>query len=141
MNLRFGLDLVPVASVTQSVADQGQRYVERVYTTGEIADSRHAGRIVPRRLAERFVVKEATLKVLPVADEGIDFRAIELVCDGAGQLRVVLHGRAAEIAAEAGIDRLTVSITGDDRLAAAAVAAEVGGVGDADVALPEPTTR
>jgi holo-[acyl-carrier protein] synthase len=139
MNLRFGLDLVPVESVARSVADQGSRYVERIYTAAEIADSRSPHGIDARRLAERFAVKEATLKVLPAVDDGIDFRSIELVCDETGHPGVALHGRAAEIAAAAGIEYLAVSVTGDDRLAAAVVAAEVAGTdattATADVAL------
>ncbi len=128
-NLRFGLDLVPVASVVESIAAHEDRYIERVFTPREVADSRTATRVDPRRLAERFAVKEATLKVLPASDEGIDFRAIELVCDRAtGRLDVAVHGRAAELATASGITRLAVSITSDERLAAAVVVAEIGDV-------------
>jgi holo-[acyl-carrier protein] synthase len=147
MNLRFGLDLVPVASVAESLADQGSRYVDRIYTRGEIADSQGAHGIDPRRLAERFAVKEATLKILPLVDEGLDFRSIELVCEPAGRLGVALHGRAAEIAESAGIGHIAVSVTRDARLAVAVVAAEVtaevaagAGASDADDS-PLPTTR
>ena len=126
MNVRFGLDLATVASIEQSLADLGHRYLERIYTAGEIAASGGAGRIDPRRLAERFAVKEATLKVLPASDEGVDFRAIELLCDATtGRLGIAVHGHAAELAAGSGITRLAVSVTSDDRLAAAAVVAEI----------------
>ena len=125
MNLRFGLDLVPVAAVAGSLADEGSGYLDRVYTAGEQADSAGPHGTDPARLAERFAVKQATLKVLPVADEAVDFRSIELVCEPAGGWRVALHGRAAELAAALGIEALRVSVTRDDRLAAAAVAAEV----------------
>ena len=124
-NLRFGLDLVAVEVVARSITDNGSSYVDRIYTPGEIADSRRGEGIDPRRLAMRFAVKEATLKVLPAADEGLDFRSIELTCDATGRLGVALHGRAAELAAGSGIDRLAVSVTGDEWLAAAVVAAEV----------------
>jgi phosphopantetheine--protein transferase-like protein len=127
VNLRFGLDLVPIASVAQRVADGGSGYVDRTYTAAEIADSRRAGGVDSRRLAERFAVKEATRKVLPLIDDGIDSLAIELVCDARGRLGVALHGHAAEIATAAGIGRLAVSVTGDDRLAAAVVVAEIDG--------------
>lgn len=147
MNLLFGLDLVPVASVAESLADQGSRYVDRIFTRGEIADSQGARGIDPRRLAERFAVKEATLKILPAAGVGLDLRSIELVCKPAGRLGVALHGRAAEIAASVGIGHIAVSVTRDARLAAAVVAAEVGavatagaGASDADD-TPFPTTR
>jgi len=138
VNLRFGLDLVSVSGVAREVADQGSQYIERTYTAGEIADSQSTGGIDARRLAERFAVKEATLKVLAVADERIDPRAIELVCDLTGRLSVALHGRAAELANAEGIGRLAVSVTRDDRLAAAAVAAEVTADGELE---PEARTR
>ena len=125
MNLRFGLDLVPVAAVSESIADQGSRYLDRVYTAGELADSTGPRGTDHARLAERFAVKEATLKVLSTPEEGLDLRSIELVCGPAGVIRVVLHGRAAESAAVDGIDHLRVSVTRDDRLAAAVVAAEL----------------
>jgi holo-[acyl-carrier protein] synthase len=125
MRLRFGLDLVPVASVADSIADQGQRYLERVYTAGELSDSAGPRGTDPARLAERFAVKEATLKVLSAPDEGIDLRSIELICEPQAGYRVALHGRAAELAAADGIDHLRVSVTRDDRLAAAVVAAEL----------------
>ena len=38
-----------------------------------------------------------------------------------------MHGRAAELAAESGVTRLAVSVASDDRLAAAAVVAEIAG--------------
>ena len=125
MDLRFGLDLVPVAAVRDSMEQQGVRYLQRIYTAAEIEASRGPRGTDPSRLAERFAVKEATLKVLPAADEGLDFRSIELVCHADGSLEVALHGRAAELAAAAGVTRLRVSVTRDDRLAAAVVAAEL----------------
>lgn len=125
MNLRFGLDLVPVAAVADSVVAQGDRYLDRIYTAAERADSTGPRGIDPARLAERFAVKEATLKVLSRPDEGLDLRSIESLCDEAAGLRVVLHGRAAELATADGIEHLRVSVTRDDRLAAAVVAAEL----------------
>jgi holo-[acyl-carrier protein] synthase len=133
VNLRFGLDLVAIASVARDIVDQGSPYLERIYTAGEVAACRRADGIDARRLAERFAVKQATLKVLAVADETIDLRSIELVCAEAGRLGVALHGQAAEIATAEGIGHLSVSVTRDDRLAAAAVAAEVAQA-DGDIA-------
>jgi holo-[acyl-carrier protein] synthase len=126
VNLRFGLDLTSVSSVRDSLAEHGDRYLERNFTPREVDASRRGGRLDPRRLAERFAVKEATLKVLSVGDEGLDFRSIELTGDAtANALEVAMHGRAAELAAASGVTRLAVSITSDVRLAAAAVVAEI----------------
>ncbi len=126
MILRFGLDLLAVASVERSLAEQGERYLTRIYTAGEIADSTRPDGVDPRRLAERFAAKEATLKVLPASDVGLDFRAIELRVDAESErMWIDVNGRAGELAAGAGIRRLAVSVTSDRRLAAAVVVAEV----------------
>jgi holo-[acyl-carrier protein] synthase len=128
VDLRFGLDLASVAAVQDSLAEDGDRYLERTFTPGELTASRGGGRLDPRRLAERVAVKSATLKVLPGVDESIDVRSIELLGDtGSGRLEVAVHGRAAELAAASGVTRLAVSVTSDDRLAAAAVVAEFAG--------------
>ncbi len=137
MNVRFGLDLTSVSSIQDGLTAHGDRYLARIYTPGEIETSRSAGRIEPRRLAEKFAAKEATLKVLPAADEGLDFRSIELVDDrSTGRLELVMHGRAAELAAASGVTRLAVSVASDDRLAAAAVVAEIAGPGPAGELSP-----
>jgi holo-[acyl-carrier protein] synthase len=128
VNIRFGLDLASVASIEANLASHGDRYLARIYTPSEIEASRRAGAIEPRRLAERFAAKEATLKVLPAADEGLDFRSIELLADRrTGRLELVVHGRAAELATSSGVTRLAVSVASDERLAAAAVVAEIAG--------------
>jgi phosphopantetheinyl transferase (holo-ACP synthase) len=42
---------------------------------------------------------------------------------------VAVHGRAAELAAASGITRFAVSVTSDERLAAAVVVAEIADAG------------
>lgn len=139
VRIRLGLDLVEVAAIEAAIADQGDRYVERVYTAAELADCR--GRRGPDavRLAARFAVKEATLKVLPASDEGIAFTSIELVSDGYGAFRVALHGRARELADGAGVTSLSVSLSGDRHVATAVVVAEFGGPDDGESVLLGPT--
>jgi holo-[acyl-carrier protein] synthase len=128
VDLRFGLDLASVASVKDWLAKHGDRYLQSTFTSGELGASRGGGRLDPRRLAERIAVKSATLKILPGADEALDVRSIELRGDpSTGRLEVVMHGRAAELAVASGVARLAVSVTSDDRLAAAAVVAEIAG--------------
>ena len=64
--------------------------------------------------------------MLSAADEGLDFRSIELVVERAtGRLELAVHDRAADLAAASGVTRLAISIASDDRLAAAAVVAEI----------------
>jgi holo-[acyl-carrier protein] synthase len=141
IGIRIGLDLVPVRSIEAALADHGERYLERIYTATEIADCMRPSGPDPVRLAGRFAVKEATLKVLPASAEGLSFRTIELVWESADRPRVVLHGRAAELAAEAGIGSLSVSLSGDRDLATAVVVAELIATTDREAVALFPTAR
>ena len=125
MPIRVGLDLVAVASVEDSLRSaHGDRYLERIFTEREVADSRTAAGIDPERLAARFAAKEATLKVLPAADEGVPWRDIEVRREGSGRVHLELRGRAAELAAQATIVDLALSLTHEGGFAAAVVVAE-----------------
>ncbi len=125
MPIRVGLDLVAVASVEDSLrAAHGDRYLDRLFTEREIADCRTAAGIDPERLAARFAAKEATLKVLPAADQGVSWQEIEVRREESGRVHLELRGRAAELAAEARITDLALSLTHEGGFAAAVVVAE-----------------
>jgi holo-[acyl-carrier protein] synthase len=125
MPLRVGLDLVAVTGVADSLrAAHGERYLERLFTEREVADCRTASGIDPERLAARFAAKEATLKVLPAADEGVSWHDIEVRRETSGRVHLELRGRAAELAAEATIIDLALSLTHEGGFAAAVVVAE-----------------
>jgi len=124
--IRVGIDLVAAASVEQSLrAAHGERYLERVYTEREVEDCRTGAGVDSERLAARFAAKEATLKVLPPRDEGVALTAIEVCREPSGRVHIELSGRAAELATEAGIAELSVSLTHDAGFAAAVVVAEL----------------
>lgn len=123
MALRVGIDLCSVASVAESLEGPHRaRYLERIYTAREIEGCRgEGGQIEPQRLAARFAAKEAAIKALPGAGEGVPLTAIEVVAEASGQVRLALSGRAAELAEEAGAAEIALSITHEDGLAAATV--------------------
>lgn len=123
MALRIGLDLVAVDSVAESLrGEHREHYLERVYTAREVDDCRGpSGRIEPERLAARFAAKEATIKALPGAGEGVRLTAIEVRRDPNGAVRLVLSGRASELAEEAGVTELALSIAHEAGFAAASV--------------------
>ena len=126
MAIRVGIDLASVAAVAESLAGQhAEHYLERIYTPREVEDCRdQEGEIEPLRLAARFAAKEATIKALPGGGEGMPLTAIEVRKDPAtGEVRLELSGRAAEVAREAGIADLALSLTHERDYAAAAVVA------------------
>jgi holo-[acyl-carrier protein] synthase len=124
--IRVGIDLVAADSVEDSLrAAHGDRYLQRVYTKREIDDCATAAGIDPERLAARFAAKEATLKVLPVGNEGLALTAIEVRREPSGRVHIELSGRAAELAADAGVAELSASLTHEAGFAAAVVIAEL----------------
>lgn len=125
MPIRVGLDLVAVSSIEQSLrAAHGDHYLKRVYTEREVSDCRTATGVDPERLAGRFAAKEATIKVLALDDEGLSFRSIEVRREPSGRVYLELSGRAAELAAGAGVIDLALSLTHEGGFAAAVVVAE-----------------
>jgi holo-[acyl-carrier protein] synthase len=124
--IRVGIDLVSADAVHESLRSaHGDRYLERVYTEREIEDCRTPAGIDPQRLAARFAAKEATLKVLPAADEGLALTAIEVRREPCGRVHMELSGRAAQLASDGGVAELSVSLTHECGFAAAVVVAEL----------------
>jgi holo-[acyl-carrier protein] synthase len=123
MPLRVGLDLVAVDTVEKTLSGaHAAHYLERVYTQREVDDCRDSSDMIdPMRLAARFAAKEAAIKALPGAGEGLRLTTIEVVPDSSGAVRLQLSGHAAELAKAAGITELALSITHDSGFAAAAV--------------------
>ena len=125
MAIRVGLDLVAVAAIEEALrAPHRDRYLARVYTDREIDDCRTASGVDAERLAARFAAKEATLKVLPIDDEGVSLQAIEVRREKSGRVYLELTGRAAAMADDAGVVDLALSLTHEGGFAAAVVVAD-----------------
>ena len=123
MAIRVGLDLVSVDSIAASLRGAHRdHYLERIYTEREVAECRGpSGRVEAERLAARFAAKEATIKALPGAGEEVRLTTIEVCSEPSGEVRLELSGRAAELAAQAGITELALSLTHEGGFAAATV--------------------
>lgn len=123
-NPRVGVDLVEVARVAALLERYGERFLGRVYTAAEQAACRGgaAGWRV-ERLAARFAAKEAAAKALGTGIGAVAFNEIEVRNDGEGRPELVLHGAAAELAAELGLQHWTVSLSHTAELAMATVVA------------------
>src|SRR3954471_1778547 len=113
----LGLDLVDIERLERAL-QRRPRLAERLFTALELDYA--AGRRRPaRHLAVRFAAKEAAIKALgaPVAPREVEGRG-----GGTPPPRLVLQGRAAELAGERGI-ALQVALTHTDDTAAAVVLA------------------
>jgi holo-[acyl-carrier protein] synthase len=112
---RPGIDLVEIERLERAL-ERRPRLAGRLFREGELAYANRRAR-PGRHLAARFAAKEAAIKALAAAG-GIAPRDIEVVGSKPPELR--LHGRAAELAAAAGLE-LRVSLTHSKENAAAVV--------------------
>jgi len=120
MTFDIGIDLVDCGQLEEALAHHGDRFVNRVYTAAEYAESRGQ----TAALAGRFAAKEATMKALRRGDEGIGWQSIEIVNGPDRMPEIRLSGAAAELAATRGVTALRVGITEGRRHAAAVVIME-----------------
>jgi holo-[acyl-carrier protein] synthase len=96
--------------------------VERLFSDAEraYADRR---KDPTERYAARFAAKEAVLKAMGVGLWAFPLRDIEVVRAPSGQPSVVLHGKAAAMAAERGVTGWRLTMTHTDRVAQATAVA------------------
>lgn len=126
MIVGIGIDLVEIARMRRLLERKGERALMRMFTSGE-RDYAHTHPEPERQLAARAAAKEAAFKALAGNDlaRGIGWRELEVVSRHHQAPILLLHGRAADRAAELGVTRVHLSITHSEHTAAAFVVAEV----------------
>jgi holo-[acyl-carrier protein] synthase len=102
-----GVDIIEIARIQRTLHDFGDRFLRKVYTERE--RERCGGRV--SELAARFAAKEATSKALGTGIRGIRWREMEVLANRRGKPVLVLHGGAAERAAQLGLIAFDVSLT------------------------------
>jgi holo-[acyl-carrier protein] synthase len=124
MILGTGIDLAEVHRIRESIERFGERFLERVYTAGEIAYANSKANKY-ERFAARFAAKEAAMKAIGTGwQRGVRWHDIEVVNLPGGRPTIALHGRAAEIAKELGIRAMALSLTHTEAYGLASVIAE-----------------
>jgi holo-[acyl-carrier protein] synthase len=124
--LSVGTDLVEIARIATVVERHGLRFLRRVYTERELAvcDAlADGGRARVESLAARWAAKEAVAKALGTGIGRAAFREIEVLQDGDGCPSLLLHGGAAQVAADKGLSQWALSLAHDGGLALAFVVA------------------
>lgn len=126
MILGSGIDVIDVSRIERALARFGARFEARVFSQREISACRRHRRPAID-YAVRFAAKEALMKAVGTGwSRGVRWIDIETVGDGrrSEPLRLVLHGRAAELAREHGRWRAHLAVGRSGRLALAAVLLE-----------------
>jgi holo-[acyl-carrier protein] synthase len=125
MIVGLGTDLMEIARIEQSIARFGTRFLQRVFAPGEIAYCQARQKTSAESFAARFAAKEAAAKALGTGiSRGVSWREFEVTRAPGRRPEMVLHGRAAEIAAKLGVRKMSLSITHSRDFALAFVVAE-----------------
>jgi holo-[acyl-carrier protein] synthase len=118
-----GIDLIEVNRIESAIAQYGERFLARVFTSGELAYCR--GR--PHQLAARFAAKEAVSKALGTGiqhRDGVAWQEIQIVSDDRGKPAVQLTGKAARRAQQVGLSLFSLSLSHTREHAIAMVVAQ-----------------
>jgi len=111
----LGIDIVKVDRIATTIERFGMRFANRVLTAREQRYVRQR----PETFAGRWAAKEAVSKVLGLGVRGVGWRDIEVERLPTGQPNIILHGRAAQRAAQLGMGRIAVSISHEAEYAVA----------------------
>jgi len=120
----LGTDIIEIARIAQSIDRYGERFVQRIFTAGEIAYCQRK-KSAAESFAARFAAKEAAAKALGTGiSRGVSWLEIEVTRETGGRPLLALSGRAAERARELGVVRMSVSLTHTREMAMAVVVME-----------------
>lgn len=119
MKLASGLDMLEISRLKTVIDRFGPRFLKRVFTPRELSE---AGSSMAS-LAARFAAKEAVSKALGTGIGMISWQEIEIRRGLSREPVLYLSGRAAELAAELGLEIWSLSLSHTDSYAAAVVVA------------------
>ena len=115
-----GMDATEIARIAATIERYGDRFVNRIFTEGEVAYCRRR-RDFASSFAARFAAKEAAMKALGTGhSRGVLWRGIEVVRHG-GPPQLRFHGGAAARFAALGATGSLLTLTHSQELAIAHV--------------------
>jgi holo-[acyl-carrier protein] synthase len=124
MVLGLGTDLIETRRVQQSIDRFGERFLERIFSAGEIAYCKRK-KNAAESFAARFAAKEAGAKALGTGiSHGVSWKEFEVKREASGKPSLHLSGRAAQLAGGVGVRRIQLSLTHSRELAMAVVVME-----------------
>ncbi len=109
--LGLGTDIIEVVRIGQMIERHGEVFLNRVYTEEEIRYCQRRKEYA-QHFAGRWAAKEAVMKTLGTGwSRGVGWRDIEVCSSRSGRPSIELRGGAREIALQAGICEVLISIS------------------------------
>jgi len=106
-----GIDIAEVPRIAYSIERFGSRFIQRVFTEGEIRYCESKANRA-ERYAARFAAKEAAMKALGTGwNYGVRWRDVEVVREPGGRPTIRFRGKAAEFAARIHAKNVSLSLT------------------------------
>lgn len=106
-----GTDIIEVVRIGQMIERHGEVFLNRVFTDEEIRYCQKR-KDYTQHYAGRWAAKEAVMKTLGTGfSRGVGWRDIEICSNRSGRPSIVLRGAAREIAEQAGICDVLISIS------------------------------
>ena len=125
MVVGIGTDITEVPRIARSIERHGDRFLQRVYTSGEIAYCLARQKSANQSFAARFAAKEAGAKALGTGiSRGVSWKELEVVRAPGQAPQLRLSGRAAARAQQLGVTRISLSLTHTAETALAVVIME-----------------
>ncbi len=119
-----GIDIVEVPRIAQSIERFGERFLKRIFTPAEIRYCQAKANCV-ERFAARFAAKEAGMKAIGTGMRGgVSWQDFEVGREPGGRPTMLLHGKAAQVAAGLGMRRAHLSVSHTEEHAVAYVILE-----------------
>lgn len=121
-----GIDIVEIERIAHSITRYGPRFLEKIFTPGEIAYCRRK-KNAAESFAARFAAKEAGAKALGTGiQHGVSWKEIEVRRLPGQRPTLHLSGRALHFAERLGVQHVSLSLTHTATLAMASVHLENG---------------
>lgn len=106
----IGVDMLEIARMQQAI-ERRPHFIRRMFTDVERAYCERTARPA-EHYAARFAAREAVLKALGTGfSSGIGFQDVSVERDQLGRPQACLAGKAAQIAAEQGVQEIALSIS------------------------------
>ena len=121
MILGTGIDIIEIDRVARSIERFGERFLDRIFTSGEIAYCSRK-KNAAESFAARFAAKEAGAKALGTGiQHGAAWKELEVQRQPGSRPTLHLSGRASELASQLGVRRIALSLTHSQTIAMASV--------------------
>ena len=123
----IGIDLVDCVRIESSIERFGDRFLQRVFTEGEIVYSKSM-KFPARHFAARFAAKEALSKAFGTGiGKAMGWRDLDVRKKESGEPYVVLSGGAQKMALERGVTKVWISLSHTDESGMATIVLEAEG--------------